>query len=120
MSHSEHTSNADVLVQTTLGRSSPSGYKIKYLLHLQEYLRTAGQEALQAMNTGRGLVRPPVELSGSLCTVLGYLYEELEDTAYLATELMDLADSIDAIVKLIKEQPAALGDSVVSEACSRG
>ena len=93
---------ADKRLQALRGRNSPSGWKIKYLLHLQECLSTVASQARLAVAQGSMLASRPAQQG--LESALDCLDLHLADIQYLADEIDGLAEGIDSVQKLIKDQ----------------
>ena len=104
LTHCAETASRYVDQMTVLGRNSPSGWKIKYLLHLQECLFTLSRQAHLSVTTGRQLVRPPASVPDDLHFVLVEFDRILRDVDFLEGELANIARSIDITTKLVKEQ----------------
>lgn len=102
-SFSSEASGTDV-VQMLLGRDSPSGWKIKYLLHQQECLFTLVGQARLSIATASLLCHPPQSLDDGGYDACQYLSNSMADIEFIATELEKLANDIDQVIKLIKDQ----------------
>ena len=90
--------------QVLRGRNSPSGWKIKYLLHLQEYLIFVATEAERTAKSSRRLIHPPMILSDHEQEVYEPLTSHLRTIEGIASDLRADAHNIDGVVRMIKEQ----------------
>ncbi|EMC93399.1 hypothetical protein BAUCODRAFT_239325 [Baudoinia panamericana UAMH 10762] len=85
------------------GRDHPSGWKIKYLIHLQENLSSASGGLTAAAETGLSVLSEQLQ-SPELIEPSSVLRQHMLDMRYLAEEIQQLASRIDPVRHTIKEQ----------------
>ncbi|KAL1588154.1 hypothetical protein WHR41_03181 [Cladosporium halotolerans] len=90
------------------GRESPSGWKIRYLLHFQETMYVVAEECSRAhkllYSYSRMLQRPLCEINASIYPVQNELFQTIGQLPLLESELRRCADRITDTKEAIKEQ----------------